>query len=430
MPVARADGVRVEDPGKFLVKRIVCSRYFNKSARLRDMLLYLSACIVEDKAQQIHEQEIGHEVFGRPADYDTTSDNIVRVHASMLRRRLEQYFSGEGANEPLILEIPKGNYAPVFRERPAVPEHLPPAAEQFFPGSSNRRIWVLAALAGIFACSTIFLLFRLRGAASNPPSALAAKPGVHKFWSQIFRQDQRSDIVLDDAELALYQELTNRTIPLSEYFDRSYLRKLDDKDVKELNRNLAGAMMLRRHSNYGTATVLWDLSRIVGTLQGQVAVYFARDYTFRELKSDNVILLGNSRSNPWIESFESRLGIRWKYDDSTGAYYPLDTSAGLAAQGKFLTMKPGVEPREGYAMVSLLPNLSGTGNVLIISGSGGASMGAAADFLSEERSVVRLRSLLPATTNGNFPYFEALLRVNTRSSLPKDTSILVCRPQP
>src|SRR5215471_13762821 len=99
MPVARADDVRVEDPGKFLVERIAASRYFNKSARLRDMLLYLSARILEDKAQQIHEQEVGHKVFGRPPDYDTTSDSIVRVHASLLRRRLEQYFSAEGANE-------------------------------------------------------------------------------------------------------------------------------------------------------------------------------------------------------------------------------------------------------------------------------------------------------------------------------------------
>jgi hypothetical protein len=167
---------------------------------------------------------------------------------------------------------------------------------------------------------------------------------------------------------------------------------------------------------------------MASALHGQVTVHFARDYTFRELKSDNVILLGNSRSNPWVESFEGRLSIRWKYNESAGAYYPLDTSAGRDAEDKFRTVSPGVEPREGYAMISLLPNLSGMGNVLVISSSGGASMGAAADFLSEEHSVGLLRSLLPATRKGDFPYFEALLRVNTRSSLPKDSSILICRP--
>jgi len=426
--VACADGVSMEDPAKILVERIASSRYFSKSARLRDMLLYVSGRAFEGNPGKIHEQEVGHKVFGRPSDYDTSSDNIVRVHASMLRRRLEQYFSAEGADEPLILEIPKGHYTPVFHERLSVPDRLPPPDAQGFPTSPNLQTWALAALAALFACSTIFLLFRLRTATSNASAVLADEPVVREFWSQIFRPDHRSDIVLDDADLASLQELTGSRIPLSEYFDRSYLRKLNDKSVTELNRNLTGALALKRHSNYGTARILWDLSRIASALHGQVAVHFARDYTFRELKSDNVILLGNSQSNPWIESFESRLRIRWKYNDSAGAYYPLDASGGPDAQDKFRTVSPGVEPREGYAMISLLPNLGGVGNVLIISSSGGAAMGAAADFLSEEHSVVQLRSLLPVTSKGNFPYFEALLRVNTRSSLPKDSSILVCRP--
>ncbi len=397
--MARADGVRMEDATKVLVERISSSRYFSKSARLRDMLLYVSGRAFDGKPGQIHEQEVGHKVFGRPPDYDTSSDNIVRVHASMLRRRLEQYFSAEGADEPLILEIPKGNYAPVFRERAAVPERLPPSAAERFPISPNSITWVLAVLAVLFACSTIFLLFRLRSAASNASLGLADKPAVREFWSQIFRPDHRSDIVLDDADLALVQELTGSKIPLSEYFDRSYLRKLNDKSVTELGRNLAEALASKRHSNYGTASILWDLSRTASALHGQVAVHFARDYTFRELKSDNVILLGNSRSNPWIESFEGRLRIRWKYNDSAGAYYPLDTSAGRDAEDKFRTVSPGVEPREGYAMISLLPNLSGIGNVLVISSSGGAAMGAAAEFLSEEHSVRQLadsRNLLDA----------------------------------
>ena len=54
---------------------------------------------------QIHEQEVGHQVFGRPPDYDTTADNIVRVHAWQLRKRLAEYFAKEGAGEPIILEI-------------------------------------------------------------------------------------------------------------------------------------------------------------------------------------------------------------------------------------------------------------------------------------------------------------------------------------
>src|SRR5260370_7428079 len=42
-------------------------------------------------------------------------DSSVRVPARQLRLKLHEYFNEEGRNEPLILDIPKGSYAPVFR---------------------------------------------------------------------------------------------------------------------------------------------------------------------------------------------------------------------------------------------------------------------------------------------------------------------------
>ena len=115
--MSQANVVKPTEDRKLLVERVASSRYVNRSARLRDLLVYLATRVLEEDVDEIHEQEVGNKVFGRPANYDTSSDNIVRVHASMLRKRLEQYFAEEGANEPLTIEIPKGNYAPVFRER-------------------------------------------------------------------------------------------------------------------------------------------------------------------------------------------------------------------------------------------------------------------------------------------------------------------------
>jgi len=85
--------VRVSEDRRLLVERLAASTYFNKSARLRDLLVYLTERVLEDEAVEIHEQEVGHRVFGRARDYDTAADNIVRVHASMLRKRLDQYLS-------------------------------------------------------------------------------------------------------------------------------------------------------------------------------------------------------------------------------------------------------------------------------------------------------------------------------------------------
>src|SRR5579863_1617618 len=134
--MGQGHGIKVVDERRLLVERVASSRYVNRSARLRDMLIYLADRVLDEEAGEIHEQEVGHRVFGRPSDYDTTSDNIVRVHASMLRKRLEQYFAAEGANEPLTVEIPKGNYAPVFHER-----EEPAALVTVSPATSQRVDW-------------------------------------------------------------------------------------------------------------------------------------------------------------------------------------------------------------------------------------------------------------------------------------------------
>jgi hypothetical protein len=102
---------------KELVNRVVSSSVICKSARLRDLFLYLCNRVLDESVDDIHELELGHKVFGRPEHYDTAADNIVRVHASLLRKRLAEHFQTEGIDEPITIEIPRGNYAPTFRKR-------------------------------------------------------------------------------------------------------------------------------------------------------------------------------------------------------------------------------------------------------------------------------------------------------------------------
>lgn len=90
-----------------LIERVAASSQFRRSARLRDFLLYVGGQSLKEGCPEIHEQEIGTKVFGRSSTYDRSQDNIVRVNATELRKRIEAYFaSEEGAHETLILEIP------------------------------------------------------------------------------------------------------------------------------------------------------------------------------------------------------------------------------------------------------------------------------------------------------------------------------------
>jgi TolB-like protein len=40
---------------------------------------------------------------------------MVRIEASQLRRRLERYYLTQGAADPVVIDLPKGGYVPVFR---------------------------------------------------------------------------------------------------------------------------------------------------------------------------------------------------------------------------------------------------------------------------------------------------------------------------
>src|SRR6266446_6694389 len=105
------------DERRALIERVATSVHFRRSARLRDFLLYVGGQSLKDGCPEINEQEIGSKVFGRPSSYDRSQDNIVRVNATELRKRIELYFATEGAHEPLILEIPRGGYKPIFHRR-------------------------------------------------------------------------------------------------------------------------------------------------------------------------------------------------------------------------------------------------------------------------------------------------------------------------
>jgi len=229
-----------------------------------------------------------------------------------------------------------------------------------------------------------------------------------------------------DASLGLYQDLAGRTLSLSDYFGRDYLRTLSETDAGKLDPLTSHSIILRRYSSYASANLLWKLFQVSGSAQQQTSVHFVRDYTFRALKANNAVLLGNRRSNPWIEPFESHLGLRWVYDKPLGVQYPVDTWNSSADKNLYRPTETG-EAREGYCLIALLPNLGGNGNVLIISGTGGATINTAADFLADEQFVTHLRQRLPAAKDGLFPHFEALMRVKGRSPQPHDTAMVVCR---
>jgi hypothetical protein len=446
---------------KELVGRVVLSSTICKSARLRELFLYLCNRVLDESVDDIHELELGHKVFGRPEHYDTAADNIVRVHVSLLRKRLAEHFQTEGRDEPIIVEIPRGNYAPTFRKRdpvvaitelpvlkeiqvsqpdltvlePEAPHRQQPSALFPLPQAAKKsgwKLWTTGVLALFIAILSAFLFVR---SLDQRPRSLAKGTAVRQFWSSIFPKNASAYVVLDDASLDFYQEVTGHSIALAEYFDRSYLHPAEEAAaVTHLDPKLVHSFLMKRQSNFADVNLVSRFSQTATALDSNVSMQFARDFSFRQVKSGNMILLGNRQSNPWMQPFDSYLALRWVYDPALDSYYPIDSTAGSSALDKFRSNADGSKTHEGYASVAFLQNLGGTGNVLIISGSGGAAVGAALDFLNDESSMSQLRSSVNAKMNPRekdvFPYFETLLRVDKNVNTRHATIVMSRSPQP
>lgn len=108
------------------LQAVLNSGIFDRAPNLARVLTYVCNQYFEGGADQIKEYNIAVEALGRPAVFDQKRDSIVRVEAFRLRKRLREYYETDGADHPIRIEIPSGQYSPVF---------LP----QLPPGQSIRR---------------------------------------------------------------------------------------------------------------------------------------------------------------------------------------------------------------------------------------------------------------------------------------------------
>ncbi len=97
------------------LSRILASRHFQTSPRGKEFLQYVVNQKICGNADQLKERVIGVQIFGRKPDYATGEDPVVRVKAGDVRRRLELYYADTAVASGILIQIPLGSYAPIFR---------------------------------------------------------------------------------------------------------------------------------------------------------------------------------------------------------------------------------------------------------------------------------------------------------------------------
>jgi TolB-like protein/Flp pilus assembly protein TadD len=128
--------------------RILAGRGFVGNERLSKFLRYVVEQQLLGKADELKESLVGIEVFGRAPGFDPRQDSVVRTEAARLRVRLSQYYAGEGTGDPVVIELPKGGYTPVFRQPEAAGEKTPPGRISS-PSRLGTRLWLTITLASL-----------------------------------------------------------------------------------------------------------------------------------------------------------------------------------------------------------------------------------------------------------------------------------------
>jgi hypothetical protein len=429
-----------------LLERVVASPQLSRAARMREFLLYVGRRALKEGCDQIPEQEIGSAVFGRPPSYDTNADNIVRVNATDLRKRVEAYFEADGAHETVILDIPRGSYKPVFHYRAAAPRLVEPksntpilpsapaidvsvtALPDLHPApapTSDRRLLVLSGLliaALAIVCGVLLVQNRTM---RRSLYAWRSTPAVNSFWSGILDARPNTDVVLADTSFALIEDITKQSIPLNEYLSRSYIAQLQSQDLSQDRRD---DLMLISQRNNGSLGDFHAAQRILGLdpFTNKMHLYDARDFMPKLLKQDNVILVGSRKSNPWEDLFLGSLNFSVEYDPDRHVNF-VKNHAPTAGEQAIYTSAPPSEPNSGYSVVAYLPNPDQGGKVLILAGTDSQATEGAGEFLTSEDSLASFQKMLHVPA---LPYFEVLLKTTHLNGTPMDAKIVAYRIYP
>ncbi|SEF44728.1 hypothetical protein SAMN05421819_0049 [Bryocella elongata] len=442
------------DPRWLLVERILATRDFQRSPRLSEFLRHVSQLTLQGHEDTISEQYLGTALFGRSADYDSTSDTIVRSHALRLRRKLEHYFRHDGRSEPLTLIIPRGGYVPTFipgaetasagaQGREQMPPQLATGALPEAAPHTEDDLRVLVPEPALVATAispdlrevmsryrtvltlTLCLVILLVAAVVYQWRALAMLRAHayhdrnHPLWSRLFNTEEPTQVVLGDSGLVLFHATARRYVSLSEYVNNDFAKELPY--VEHVDPNFALFLSGRRYTSFVDATAAIRLLRLPEALPDRTTVRFSRDMRLDDFKNGNTIIVGAQEADPWVELFERQMDFVFSIDnpEKTAVFLNKNPQPGEPA-----VYRPELEgPRQIYAVVAFLPNLNGTGDVLLLEGINMAGTESAVDLMMDDQQLLPILRRMRGK-DGTLPHFEMMIAANVVKDSPAPPQVV------
>lgn len=195
-----------------MLDRVLSSETFRRSERARSLLAYLVERQQSGEAEKLKGYAIAVDVFGKDAEFDASTDALVRVQAGRLRELLHHYYEMEGRSDPLRIAVPRGSYVPAYEfacaraaappppldhavgphaaASPAEPTGTPPssaiaqAADMLLPKRAAavgqvRLLWGAIALVAILFAAVAYRTLPGGDRAAAAPNAIAAPAALN-----------------------------------------------------------------------------------------------------------------------------------------------------------------------------------------------------------------------------------------------------------
>jgi hypothetical protein len=415
------------------LSEIFKSTSFRTSRQSQQLLQYIVDQTLAGHAELLKERVIGAEVFGRPPDYDTNEDPIVRGRAAEVRKRLAQYYVGEGHRCSIRIELSPGSYHASFSDSsrspakesgiPAFdpvqhqePAHLPrfePVIPATGPSSAsavvlNSRMWLFLGIAALVV---------LLGAVAY---TFQPKGPVEQFWSPLLETSKpiliytgANAVYMPSPDLIQRYRATHHLGDL-DTLGREFLppvtqdQKLGPGDLLEMNSSFVTLGDVA--ANVNVASLLTRFNRSFDLRSGE-------DVAFGDLRQSPAVLIG-AFNNGWTLQMTGDLPYVFEVDhtikdraNNTLLWRPVNSPEGKV--------------QVDFALVARLPH-SKTGEPLIaIAGVTQCGTRAAAEFITSSRA---LRDLLKsAPKDWASKNMEFVLQTKVINDIPTNPTVVAIR---
>lgn len=380
--------------------RIAESQWLRESAALKQLLRYVVERTLAGEQQRLKEYTLGVEVFHRPPDYDPRADAIVRVQASLLRKKLASFYEHEGADSKLRIELPRGGYVPRFvtREAAARPE-TPPA---------RRFSWLAFAIGAAVASLAAF------GIAHWPDTTAAMAAPKHAVWGPMLAPGRK---VIVGMGMPLFY--TSGTGLYVRDVHRNRGSAWPGETILKMEKALGVRFRIHDdvYTGAGEAMGVIRVSRWLDRYGAAVDVANSHYLGLSDLAGKDLVVVSSARFQTLVN--DMKLPAAFVFDETgSGAFRNLHPAPGEIA--RYEPSHPAGSVSVSHALLTVWPGPSPGTRIIYVSGIHSWSTNGATQFAVDPAKLQDLdRRLASSPEEGphgkRSPWFQVLLRVEGKN---------------